>query len=252
MSSATVDEDDTPRRPHDDIPDGEQQSRIDRARQEGARSTINRDSPLDDISAAFRKHSLMESREIGAAAHAEVVRVGDPELRRWYVGTFAPRLHDKVGRGLGEAGWDFACPMSREWHLVARPKKGEPKKVAKDRPLFGTYGFLHPQDGTEADFVALDRVHGFGGLVRRRTSRIPLRLPLGEIERFGALEANGVFDATRSRPPKVKPMDRVTVTSGPFQGLKALVEMTMGERVKVLMDMLGVVEMSMEQVEVVC
>ena len=224
--------------------------RADASVRAGGQATIGADSRPEDIAAAFRHARLMDARPIGSGVQAEIVSVEEPELRRWYVATFAPRLHDKVDRGLRDVGWDFACPMAKEWQAVARPKKGQPKRVAVERPLFGTYGFLHPADGAQSDFVAIEHVDGFGSLVRRATTHEPVRLPPGDLDRFKQLEADGFFDATRTRPPKVKRFDRVTGTSGPFQGVKGIVQMTMCERVKVLMDLLGVVEMSIEAVEV--
>ena len=211
------------------------------------RPTIGPDSPPEDIRAAFRHATLIEPQPIAPAVAAEVISVD----HRWLVATFAPRLHDKVQRGCREHGWVFTCPKSREWSPVKRPKPGEAKKVAVEKPLFGTYGFLRPADVARPDWLSLDRVDGLGALVRRPMTREPVTVPMGQVERFARLEAEGLFDATRSRPPKVKRLDAVLITAGPFRGIRGLVEMTVGERVKVLMDLLGAVEVSMDQVEAV-
>ncbi len=221
--------------------------RADRAIRDGARPTLGADSSPDDIRAAFRHATLIEPRPIAPAVEAEIVTAD----HRWLVATFAPRLHEKVERGCRERGWVFTCPKSREWSPVKRPKPGEPKKVAVERPLFGTYGFLRPAEATLPNWLALDRIDGLGALVRRPMTREPVTVPLGEVERFARLEAEGLFDATRSRPPKVKRLDKVLITAGPFAGIRGLVEMTIGERVKVLLDMLGAVDLSMDQVEAV-
>jgi transcription antitermination factor NusG len=225
---------------------GDMVERADRAKREGARPTLGADSSPEDIRAAFKHATLLEPQPIAPAIAAEIVTTD----HRWLVATFAPRLHDKVQRGCKEHGWVFTCPKSKEWQLVKRPQPGQPKKVAVERPLFGTYGFLRP-DNRDPNWLGLDRVDGLGALVRRPITKEPITVPLGEVEKFARLEAEGLFDATRSRPPKVKRLDKVLITGGPFAGIRGLVEMTVGERVKVLMDLLGAVDVSMDQVEAV-
>lgn len=226
--------------------------RADRAVQASARPIIGADSSPADIRAAFKHAALIEPQPISPAIAAEVVTINDATLRRWYVGTFAPRLHEKVGRGLGDIGWDFCCPMSTEWQAVPLrlQKPGKPKKVAVKRPLFGTYGFLYPRDETKPNWMALDRVDGFGGLTRHGATKIPLRAPACDVDKFTALEAEGLFDATRSRPPKLKHLDRVLITSGHFAGLRGIVDKTAGEKARILLEMLGAVDLSVEAVEV--
>lgn len=169
---------------------------------------------------------------------------------RWLVTNFSPRLHDKVRRGCDDRGWVFTCPMTTVWSYVKRPKRGEPKRVAAEKPLFGTYGFLRPKVVGRGDLRALERVDGLGGLVRRSITHEPVTVPMGEVERFQVAQDEGLFDATRDRPPKVKAMDRVMVdVMGTW--VEGLVEMTVGERVKVLLDMLGSIEVPDTAVELV-
>lgn len=227
--------------------------RADRAVQASTRPIIGANSSPADIRAAFKHADLIEPRPIASAISAETFVINDGALRRWYVGTFAPRLHEKVGKGLGDIGWDFCCPLSTEWQPVPLrlQKPGKPKKMAIKRPLFGTYGFLYPKDETKPNWMALDRVDGFGGLTRHGATKVPLRARANDVEKFEQLEADGFFDATRSRPPKLKHFDRVLITSGHFAGLRGIVSMTVGERVKVLLDMLGAVEIPMDAAEAV-
>lgn len=167
---------------------------------------------------------------------------------RWLVTSFAPRLHDKVKRRCDEVGWVFTCPMAKEWRDVRQPKKGKPRRVAVERPLFGTYGFLRPKEDGNGDVRALERVDGLGGLVRRSISHEPVTVPMGEVERFRAAEETGLFDATRSRPPKVAVLDKVRANlMGTW--VEGIVEMTTAERVKVLLGMLGSIDLPMEAVE---
>ncbi len=167
---------------------------------------------------------------------------------RWLVTSFAPRLHDKVRRRCDEVGWVFTCPMGKLWQDVKHPKKGEPKKVAVEKPLFGTYGFLRPKETGNGDVRALERVDGLGGLVRRSITHEPVTVPMGEVERFRAAEDEGIFDATRRGPPKFKALDRVRAN---FMGtwVEGLVEMTTGDRVKVLLGLLGSIDLPMDAVE---
>ncbi len=226
--------------------------RADRAVHATARAPIGPNSRPEDIAAAFRSHSIIEPRPIAPAIEAEVLSVGDTHLRRWYVATFAPRLHEKVGRKLDDAGWDFRCPLATEWQTVPPrlQRPGKPKKLAVKRPLFGTYAFVYPKDEMKPDWLVLDRIDGFGGLVKHSVTKVQLRASGGDVEKFSALEAEGLFDATRSRPPKLKHLDRVLITSGHFAGLRGIVDKTIGEKARILLELLGVVEMPMDSMEV--
>lgn len=216
--------------------------------------------------------------ELARAQHREAVRQCDPaairdDLRRagltdpsahyrfdpqqgfrlehrWLVASFAPRMHDKVRRRCDDVGWVFTCPMGKVWQDVKRPKKGEPKRVGVERPLFGTYGFLRPKEAGNGDVRALERVDGLGGLVRRSITHEPVTVPMGEVERFQAAQDAGIFDATRDRPPKVSERDRVRAN---FMGtwVEGIVEMTTVDRVKVLLGLLGSIELPMDLVELV-
>ncbi len=255
------------------IPDGSQQARIQAARQHGARAILGPDDETgllaalneqqrrqrlregrpEDITASFREHDILEpqARPNYDVIPTEHVKVTLPQLQSWYVASFAPRLAERVRRGLDEIGWDWYCPMLKEWQPVARPKKGEAKKVAVEKPLFGSYAFPSPRPGTPFDGVALERIDGLGHFVRAEGKHsAPTIVSLGEVEKWKRWESDGMFDGTRTRPPKVKRGDSVYFTSGPFEGWKALVEMATEDRVKVLMGMLGVVEVPMSQIEV--
>lgn len=170
---------------------------------------------------------------------------------RWLVTSFSPRMHAKVQKGCKERGWAFNCPMGTVWQQVKHPKKGEPKKVAVEKPLFGTYGFLRPEEIGKGDLRSLERVDGLGGLVRLSISHEPVTVPMGEVERFGMAQADGEFDETRIRPPKVKKGDEVRILNGPFESFRGIVDMTIGERVKLLMGWLGPVDLPMDAVELV-
>ena len=202
-----------------------------------------------DVEPVLRAHGLLEPQPIAPAVKAEVIQAGAP---LWYIGSFAPRLHEKVAKGLAEVGWLSYCPMATEWQDVKRPKPKEPRRIAVKRPLFGTYLLLHPAEGAIVDFQSLERIDGFGGLVKKPATHIAVRCRHNDedLERLRGLEEIGFFDNTRDRPPKVKHLDRILITEGPFKGLQGIVDKPMGERVKVLMEMFGVVDMPMDSVEV--
>ena len=233
--------------------------RADQAVREGARKTLAEDSSPENIERAFLKAGVAPKDREQIAKHFpdkdSAYRFDEAEgwqqQHRWFVATFAPRLHEKVKRGAAEKGWVFACPMATEMREVPlrlqKPK--QPKKVAVDVPLFGTYAFLRPVNSNNPDFVAQERVDGLGKLLRRPMTRELVTVPMGQVERFMLLQQEGFFDKSRPNPPKVKRLDRIVVTAGPFEGIRAIVEMTAGERVKVLMEMLGSVELPIDAVE---
>jgi len=257
MSSATVDEDDTPRRPHDDIPDGEQQLRIDRARQEGARSTIDRDSPPEDISAAFGEAGgatlpwIEDVYTINGRTVLSESNLADPNIVDWYVLQCRPGAERQAVKGLTELAYDPWLPKQKIWRQVRAPKKGQPKKVGVERPLIIGYAFLPHMHATIPNWPQIEGVDGVSGVLRHDGA--PQRvIQLETLLELRRLEAEGHFDETRDRPPKTKRGDTVMISEGPLAGLKGLVELATRERVKVMLGSLfGQVDISVDSVEVV-
>ena len=257
MPSSITDEDDTPRRPHDDIPDGEQQSRIDRAKQDGARSTIDRDSRPEDIMAAFGKHGgvtlpwIEDAYRINGRTVLSESNLADPTVVDWYVLQCRPGGERQAVKGLTELAYDQWLPKQKLWRQVRAPKKGQPKKVGVELPLIVGYAFLPHMRATIPNWPRIEGVDGVSGVLRHDGSPQPV-LRLALLLELRRLEAEGHFDETRDRPPKTKRGDTVMVSEGPLAGLKGLVEIATRERVKVMLGSLfGQVDISVDSVDVV-
>lgn len=168
MSSSIPDEDGTPRRPHDDIPDGEQQSRIDRAKQDGARSTIDRDSPPEDISAAFGDADVMPTVQDAYRINGRTHIVEDKESssnpdfkliddayeiavpgKAWFVLSIAPMPSspERVRRFAVRQGFQVYWP--RRVCLRVRGRGKRRRKFTSVSSLFPRYVLVHmPTKGT--------------------------------------------------------------------------------------------------------
>jgi len=153
---------DTPRRPHDDIPDGEQQSRIDRARQDGARSTIDRDSRPEDIAAAFGEAGVMpivedayrikgrmhvvEDRESSANPDFPLIEdsyeIAAPG-KAWFVLSISPMVGapERVRRFAARKGLKVYWP--RRIRLLVRGRGARRRKYASVASLYPRYVLVH-------------------------------------------------------------------------------------------------------------
>ncbi len=270
MIVSTSDEDGTPRRPHDDIPDGEQQSRIDRARQDGARTLPGdagydvvaalehaqlrerlRQGRPDDIVNAFRQHDLLDARPIARPVEAATVRISADELRTWFVVKSTPRREDDVDGGLRELGLDAFCPKMRFLRTMRRSEPGRPKKEAIEAPLFVGYVFAGFPVTSERHWLKVRRIEGVHSVLGHHGTPQPVSRWI--VDRLMADQAAGMFDSTAEKP-KPQPGQNVRVKLGPFAGIFANVErLSSSDRVKVLLKILGgmvSVDLGIDDVEI--
>ncbi len=231
MISSTSDEDGTPRRPHDDIPDGEQQSRIDRARRDGARSTIDRDSAPEDIAAAFCKHSLLEPREIGAVAYAETVRVTFG--RRWFILQTKPAAEAVAVEAIAKAGSQACAPEIAEWVVSHR------KEIVRLRPLFPRYVFvgLDPDARGDIDFRTPRLCDGVAGYVKMAGGMAEVRdTVVGDL--MFANQRRWV-DFIWSKAMKDRPKRRAFATQGFGEAMNMILDADPRSRLKLFLDRFG-------------
>jgi len=264
MISSTSDEDGTPRRPHDDIPDGEQQSRIDRARRDGARFTIDRDSRPEDISAAFGEDGVMptvqDAYRIKGRTH--IVMGDDPYDSRDPDKTLLPDGYDvselgktwflariaTVGATLERARRfvvrrGFAAYWPRCIRVVSRGSNKRRRNVTLITSAFGAYALVHLPEGDERygpPFGALTndeaRFYGVSGYVEFGSG--PVSVPPAIVARVIQLEADGIYDHTKRKgnkrvagwPEWAELGAIVRVTDGPFASFPGIVEALDEER----------------------
>jgi len=266
MISSTSDEDGTPRRPHDDIPDGEQQSRIDRARQDGARSTIDRDSRPEDISAAFGEAGVMpivqDAYRINGRTHIVEDRESssNPDFKliddayeitasdkSWFVVTIQPNVAapERMRRFVERQGYKAYWP--RSVRVVSRGNGGRKRNVVLVKPAFASYALVHlPQrscDGGGPPFGALTgdegQFYGVGRFVEFGSG--PMSVPDALVQHILAQENEGIYDETMFRrtkrvskfPEWAEIGEMVRIVDGPFASFPGTIEAVDEEKLRV-------------------
>ena len=262
MSSSTIDEDDNPhaRRPHDDIPDGEQQSRIDRARQDGARSTINRDSRPEDIKAAFegagfkdRVPVVEDAYRIKGRTHIveDTESSSNPDFKliddayeitapdkSWFVLTIQPNVAapERMRRFVERQGCKAYWP--RSVRVVSRGNGERKRNVVLVRAAFASYALVHlPQrssDGGGPPFGALTgdegQFYGVGRFVEFGSG--PMSVPDVLVQHILTQENQGIYDETVRKgmkrvsklPEWVEVGAMVRIVDGPFAFFPGTIE----------------------------
>ena len=229
--------------------------RADRAARQGSRSIIDRDSAPEDITAAFRKHGgLGYVEDIYRIAGQTVVveaPIAGPVDPVWYVIQCGPGAERLAVHRMKQAGLHPWLPLRREKRQVRNPKKGEPKTRGVDVPLVCGYAFLPLERQAFPDWRMIEEIDGVSSVLRHNGRPQPV-IRMAELEELRRLEAEGHFDETKARPPKTKRGDCVRITAGPFKNLVGRVELTMDQRVKIVMDALfGQIDIGLEDVEVI-
>jgi transcriptional antiterminator RfaH len=147
----------------------------------------------------------------------------------WYLAYTRPRSESAAALQLVRQGYEVYLPL---YKTLKRAPGG---MVAQRSPMFPRYVFFRP--GRAGQSIA------------------PVRSTLGvsNIVQFGVtpatvnaslLDALRAFELQREEadPERISPLKagrRVTVCTGPLQGLEGLVSATAGQRVTVLLDVLG-------------
>jgi len=257
MPSSITDEDGTPRRPHDDIPDGEQQSRIDRARQDGARSAIDRDSAPEDISAAFGEAGVMpvvqdayringrthivEDRESSSNPDFKLIddayEITTPD-KSWFVLTIQPNVAapERMRRFVERQGCKAYWP--RSVRVVSRGNGGRKRSMVLVRAAFASYALVHlprcSPDGGGPPFGALTcdegKFYGAGRFVEFGSG--PMSIPDVLVQHIVSQENEGIYDETKRKgkkrvsklPEWMEIGEMVRIEDGPFASFPGTIE----------------------------
>ncbi len=273
MSSSTIDEDDNPyaRRPHNDIPDGEQQSRIDRARQDGARRVPGKEAPRPEIEAALREAGLLDPAPIPVVQDAYRIKgrthvVEDRESssnpdfkliddayeitapdKSWFVVTIQPNVAapERMRRFVERQGCKAYWP--RSVRVVSRGNGGRKRDVVLVKPAFASYALVHlPQrscDGGGPPFGALTgdegQFYGVGRFVEFGSG--PMSVPDVLVQHILSQENQGIYDETvfkRTKrvsklPEWVEVGAMVRIVDGPFASFPGTIEAVDEEKSRV-------------------
>lgn len=148
--------------------------------------------------------------------------------QNWYVLAVQPRKETFVEHQLRSAGFGVACPRYIKSIRHAR----RVKRVAK--PLFPGYLFVRFADKSQS-WRNVNWVPGTVGLVKSDNRPSPLSAKFVE-----SVISNMGQDGVVSFEQKIRLGDSVQAVGGPFDRLIGrVIEMSEGDRVKVLMDALN-------------
>jgi transcriptional antiterminator RfaH len=178
-----------------------------------------------------------------SAAHQDVISYRSGPA--WHVVYTEPQAEKEAQVGIRDLGLDVYMPMER-W---ARRVRGKSTVVSK--PLIPRYVFVAFDPGLYnwGPILSVD-----GVLELLRNEGLPMRVPQAQIERLWGAEAVGAFDRTRSW---LEVGEAVRVKDGPFAGHIGLIESFVAKlrsckakrRVKLVMGLLGRVELDLCEVE---
>jgi transcriptional antiterminator RfaH len=147
----------------------------------------------------------------------------------WYLVYTKPRSETLAAAQLARQGYDAYLPLYKTF------KRGPGGMVAEHGPMFPRYVFFRP--GSAGQSIAPVRsTVGVSNLVRFGVTPATVSSDL--------LDALRAFEQQREQadPSTFSPFQpgrRVLVCAGPLKGLEGLVSRTAGQRVTVLLDMLG-------------
>jgi len=156
----------------------------------------------------------------------------------WCCAHLRPRQERLAIHCLELGGYQVYLPRLRE----QRVSYG--RKIETRPPLFPGYAFV----AIEARWHAVRWGVGIIGLIMAGAA--PARVPDGVIAELRSRERGGLVELPRQ--PALRPGGRVRIAHGPLQGCVGLVAgMRAGERVEILLALLGRVVLTKDAIEVV-
>ncbi|HWL03524.1 MAG TPA: transcription termination/antitermination NusG family protein [Xanthobacteraceae bacterium] len=151
-------------------------------------------------------------------------------MNNWYVVHTQPNGESKASSHLRRQGFEVYLPCGRRWRSHAR------RRELVLRPLFPRYLFVR-FDAETARWRAIFSTVGVSNLICEGDR--PLAVPQPVIAGIQEAEASGSFDDALAAS-RLKPGDAIRIVRGPFADLIGqLQSLVSGDRVKVLLDILG-------------
>ncbi len=176
------------------------------------------------IGTILRAERLRETGVNLAQLRASARRKGELRIPRpvdvdgvvWRVATCAPSEALALADDLEQMGWRVCCPIGRRVEPRARLGGGKRGKKLVAFAVFGGYLFV----GEKGEPVTRQTHGRISGVVS--DLRGPLAVPPSAIKAISEAECKGKWDSTNR--PKFAEHAWVTVTSGPFAGLRGTVQ----------------------------
>lgn len=151
------------------------------------------------------------------------------KLMPWYVAHTKPRHEHIAQENLLRQGYNVYLPLMKVFKSVRN------RQEARFEPLFPRYIFFQSADARQS-IAPVRSTLGIAAIVRfGQASAVLSQETLITIQAFEASQNAADFEEISDfKPGKV-----VVVTDGPFAGLEGLVSRASGQRVMVLMQLLG-------------
>jgi len=151
---------------------------------------------------------------------------------QWFVAHTQPQREDLAAFHLRQQGYEVFLPKCHKVRMHAR------KKEVVLRPLFPRYLFVYLNLMVDP-WISVDSTRGVAYILRNRGSE-PIPMPEGVIAELRAAQTGLENIVPLSSLHIFKPGEKVEITEGAFSGNTAVYEkMTEGERVQLLMNLLG-------------
>lgn len=154
-------------------------------------------------------------------------------MLRWYAIRTKTAAEKQVARGIAEQSFPICFP------LCSFERKHARKRRTVTAPLFPRYLFAQ-FDREDDRWKAIAYTRGVAKILPHNDDPLPVRA--GVVEEIVAAIASSTDGSIRIEKPIIepfKPNESVHFVSGSWLGIKAIVRLDEGERVRVLLDMLG-------------
>lgn len=169
------------------------------------------------------------SRKVAVPVKSLIVVETSNSSLPWYLAYTKPRQEAVAAAQLARQGYDVYLP------LYKRLRRGADGMVEHHGPMFPRYVFFRPAHDGQS-IAPVRSTIGVAGIVRFGVT--PATMGADLIDALRAFES----EREHARPEQLQALkagQRVTVCTGPLQGLEGLVCATATQRVTVLLDLMG-------------
>lgn len=154
-------------------------------------------------------------------------------MQRWYVASTHPKAEAFAAAELKNQDFETYLPLKDERKIVRH------KAVSVTSPLFPSYLFVC-FDRTAQRWRSINGTRGVQRLICSGLGDNPRPLPIGAVEDLQARQAAGEFGAREDRKrPIILAGQMLRILSGPFSDFEGICLLSKGQRVTVLISMLG-------------